>query len=163
EEFFHSGNDLIVATGTGSGKTESFLMPIVASLAVEAAERPRSAALDGCRALLLYPLNALVSDQLTRIRRLLGDPRVATDLEKWRGRNVRFGMYTSRTPYPGKRSGGRDSRYIAPMFDQYYLRYIDDNNTRELLKKKGKWPCKDLRGFYAAHEIEEKEYRSGKK
>jgi hypothetical protein len=162
EEFF-SGKDLIVATGTGSGKTESFLMPIIASLAMEAADRPKSAGLDGCRALLLYPLNALVSDQLARIRRLLGDDRVATSLENGRGRRVRFGMYTSRTPYPGKRSGSRDSRYIAPMFDDYYLRYIDDNATRELLKKKGKWPCKDLRGFYAEYEIEEKEYRSGKK
>ena len=70
-ESFFAGKDLIVATGTGSGKTESFLMPVVGQLALEASQRPESAAMHGCRALLLYPMNALVNDQLARIRRLL--------------------------------------------------------------------------------------------
>ena len=45
--------DLVVATGTGSGKTESFLMPIVGQLAIERATRPESATRFGCRAMLL--------------------------------------------------------------------------------------------------------------
>jgi len=61
EAFLGQNQDMIVATGTGSGKTESFLMPILGALAIEAAERPVSARLPGCRALLLYPMNALVN------------------------------------------------------------------------------------------------------
>lgn len=66
-----NASDLVIATGTGSGKTESFLMPIIGKLAIESSERPKSASLPGCRAILLYPMNALVNDQLARIRRLL--------------------------------------------------------------------------------------------
>jgi len=86
--------ELIVATGTGSGKTESFLMPILGSLAVESAQRPGSWKLPGVRALLLYPMNALVSDQLARLRRLLGDADVAKALQSGRDRRATFGMYT---------------------------------------------------------------------
>ena len=54
--------EIIVATGTGSGKTECFLMPILGSLALESSLRPDSWKLPGVRALLLYPMNALVND-----------------------------------------------------------------------------------------------------
>ena len=73
EHFLSGGNDLIVATGTGSGKTECFLLPIIGMLAQEGIDRPSSAAKPGFRALLLYPMNALVNDQLSRLRRLFGD------------------------------------------------------------------------------------------
>src|SRR6266446_10448226 len=50
EEFLGPNrSDLIIATGTGSGKTESFLMPILGTLAIEADERPQSAKLPGSR------------------------------------------------------------------------------------------------------------------
>ena len=150
ELFLGRGCDVVVATGTGSGKTESFLMPLLGSLALEAYERPASAALPGCRALLLYPMNALVNDQLGRIRRLLGDERVAAILARGCGRPVRFGSYTGRTPYPGQRNGGKDRRYIAPLFDDFYLRYLDKPEIIAQLQEKGKWPSKDLRAFYAA-------------
>ena len=159
----NDGDDLIVATGTGSGKTESFLMPILASLAVEAEERPESANLHGCRALLLYPMNALVSDQLARIRRLFGDDRVADLLEEKRGRRIRFGMYTGRTPYPSARSPQKDQKHIEPLFEDYYLKYLNDEEAKKNLMSKGKWPCKDLISFYGAARVEEQAYRSGKK
>lgn len=61
--------NLIVATGTGSGKTESFLLPIINDLLNEGMEE---GSLDpGVRALLLYPMNALANDQMGRIRSLL--------------------------------------------------------------------------------------------
>lgn len=63
--------NLIVSTGTGSGKTECFLFPIIDHLLRErdagTLDRP------GVRALLLYPMNALANDQVKRLRRLLAD------------------------------------------------------------------------------------------
>ncbi|EXG82024.1 DEAD/DEAH box helicase [Cryptosporangium arvum] len=68
------GRNLVVATGTGSGKTESFLLPILNALASEAARGPLT---PGVRAILLYPMNALANDQMKRLRALLsGAPEV---------------------------------------------------------------------------------------
>ena len=51
------GKNLVVMTGTGSGKTESFLLPILGKLAREAKDNPSSFALQpGMRALILYRL-----------------------------------------------------------------------------------------------------------
>lgn len=59
-------DNYLVATGTGSGKTESFLFPLVNDLLAQGdLDRP------GVRAILVYPLNALANDQLTRIAKLL--------------------------------------------------------------------------------------------
>lgn len=65
----HLRRNLIVATGTGSGKTESFLIPVLNHLLEE--EAAGSLAQPGVRALLLYPMNALANDQLKRLRRVL--------------------------------------------------------------------------------------------
>ena len=56
----------IVATGTGSGKTEAFLYPLVQDLL-----SGRSRGKPGVKAILIYPLNALATDQMHRIARLL--------------------------------------------------------------------------------------------
>ena len=61
--------NVIVATGTGSGKTESFLLPILDALLREKEAGTLSS--PGVRALLLYPMNALANDQLARLRELL--------------------------------------------------------------------------------------------
>lgn len=75
--------NVVVATGTGSGKTESFLIPILDSLVREHA---RGKLGPGVRALLLYPMNALANDQMKRLRRVLaGFPHVT------------FGRYTGDT------------------------------------------------------------------
>lgn len=63
------GRNLIVATGTGSGKTESFLIPIFDCLLRE--QETGTLNQPGVRALLLYPMNALANDQLKRLRELL--------------------------------------------------------------------------------------------
>ncbi|GAA3121415.1 DEAD/DEAH box helicase [Streptosporangium carneum] len=77
------GRNLVVATGTGSGKTESFLLPILNSLITEHANGTLG---PGVRALLLYPMNALANDQLKRLRELLkGTP------------SITFGRYTGDT------------------------------------------------------------------
>jgi ATP-dependent helicase YprA (DUF1998 family) len=64
-----AGRNVVVATGTGSGKTESFLFPILNELS---AEYERNGHLKpGVRALLLYPMNALANDQMKRLRQIL--------------------------------------------------------------------------------------------
>ena len=55
----------LVATGTGSGKTEAFLFPLVDALLRSGTGRP------GIKAVLVYPLNALATDQMHRISKLL--------------------------------------------------------------------------------------------
>ncbi|MFI9173069.1 DEAD/DEAH box helicase [Streptomyces lincolnensis] len=62
----------LITTGTGSGKTESFLVPIL-----DHCRRARAAGQDGVKAILLYPMNALATDQAQRLNAQLGDPRLA--------------------------------------------------------------------------------------
>ena len=57
----NKNKNLVVTTGTGSGKTECFMFPILNSLLKE----KENGTLDsGVRALLIYPMNALVNDQI---------------------------------------------------------------------------------------------------
>ncbi len=60
--------NVVVATGTGSGKTEAFIIPIINYLLQQ---KESSTLGPGVRALLLYPMNALANDQLSRLRDLL--------------------------------------------------------------------------------------------
>src|SRR6266446_1817994 len=85
-----AGRNVVVATGTGSGKTESFLYPILFHLYREFARGELSA---GVRALILYPMNALANDQRDR----LGE--ICRDLEKFKARfRFTFGQYIGETP-----------------------------------------------------------------
>lgn len=63
-----SGRSAIVTTGTGSGKTESFLFPILNELLADVENGNTDV---GIRAIFLYPMNALVNDQIERVRQLL--------------------------------------------------------------------------------------------
>ncbi|WP_440092764.1 DEAD/DEAH box helicase [Pseudomonas syringae] len=154
--------DLVIATGTGSGKTESFLMPIIGKLAIEGAQRPKSATMPGCRALLLYPMNALVNDQLARIRRLFGNSDASAIISKGRDTPVRFGSYTGRTPYPGPRSAGRDEQLIKPLFEEFYKKVAGVPAVHDQLLRIGRWPSKDLDAFYADDLVGVKTNASGK-
>ena len=76
----------VISSGTGSGKTECFMIPILDRLARESAEE--GVPLEGVRALFLYPLNALISSQRDR-------------LDAWtRGfkGDIRFCLYNGKTP-----------------------------------------------------------------
>ncbi|UOZ05580.1 DEAD/DEAH box helicase [Amycolatopsis sp. WQ 127309] len=122
------GRNMVITAGTGSGKTESFLLPILASLLEESrswtggpaalipwwrttgagfrsqrkGETGRPAAV---RALILYPMNALVDDQLMRMRRALDSDAVRTWLDvNRRGHRFFFGRYTGATPVTGSRT-----------------------------------------------------------
>src|SRR5213592_3160179 len=112
-------------TGTGSGKTECFLLPILGKLAREAKSTgSRFGQVPAVRALVLYPMNALVNDQLGRLRLLFGDPRIVRNFAKASGRPARFARYTSRTLYPGVRTEAKDQERLKPI-GQYYVRTIE--------------------------------------
>lgn len=152
-----AGQPGIVTSGTGSGKTESFLLPILSAIAREAvdwgppqpgylinrswwknavgtpirrrahlpdAPRPKRGAgplgdpfanrhhragenpdrKAAVRALIVYPMNALVEDQLVRLRKAL-DSRESRDFmdRTFNGNRIFFGRYTSATPVTGFR------------------------------------------------------------
>lgn len=153
--------NLVITTGTGSGKTESFLMPVMGKLAREASTRPEDfARMGGMRAMILYPMNALVNDQLTRLRNIVADPRVVMQFKAWAGRPPRFARYTSRTPYAGLRDKAKDQRRLKPIRD-FYIQALEERagddpekaaesaKLIEDLKRRGKWPAKpDLKAWF---------------
>lgn len=127
-----SGSHTVITSGTGSGKTEAFLLPVLARLVRESAtwevpapdggawwngpgpwqpQRPAgNGRLAAVRALVLYPMNALVEDQLVRLRRALDGPQARQWLTEVRGGNrFYFGRYTGRTPVSALRSSGSTS------------------------------------------------------
>jgi ATP-dependent helicase YprA (DUF1998 family) len=88
------GRNVVVATGTGSGKTEAFLYPILLHLYREQLAGAREA---GVRALILYPMNALANDQLERLR------GIARALQEQGSRfSFTFGQYIGETPESAK-------------------------------------------------------------
>ena len=105
------GENYLVATGTGSGKTESFLYPLIDRI-LRDPERDRP----GVRAVIIYPLNALANDQLyfrlaPLLLRDLGDPRIT------------FGRFTSAV------GAGADRREVE-----------DELRRNELLMESLGWP-----------------------
>lgn len=77
--------NVIVATGTGSGKTECYFYPIFNELM---RQEEAGTLGDGVQALLLFPMNALANDQQKKLRQLLKNyPQIT------------FGRYTGETPF----------------------------------------------------------------
>lgn len=148
-EAFYRGHDLFVATGTGSGKTECFMWPMVSKLVLEQIHSPETWEIRGVRAIMLYPMNALVSDQLGRLRRMIGNDENGFHCllnEMAPGRRVpQFGMYTGRTPYSG-RAEEAQNRDLADTIEKDILR--QPKEVKEKLRELGKYPSKeDLAAF----------------
>ena len=78
-------NSVLVTSGTGSGKTECFLVPILNSLAGQAAA---GASLTGVQAIMLYPLNALINSQRERL---------SDWTSPFKGK-IRFALFNGETP-----------------------------------------------------------------
>jgi len=81
-ESIQAGNNTIVSTGTGSGKSFAFGIPIV-SHCLEANQRGE----DGIKAVIVYPMNALANSQYEDFA------------ERLNGSGVRLGLYTGDTPH----------------------------------------------------------------
>lgn len=152
EAFLDQDRDLIVVTGTGSGKTETFLLPILLRSISEACTRSASFQLPGMRALLLYPMNALVNDQHTRLRQIFRHPRLNAWLRQRASvdRPVRFGMYTSRTPYPGVMSKEKNAQQLLPLLEYYLKLETTQQEQANELKQRGRWPALDLAALQQA-------------
>jgi DEAD/DEAH box helicase domain-containing protein len=146
------GRRAVVTAGTGSGKTEAFLLPLLAYLVKESlnwsepqavsphsddwwcnndwhaqcksaagqisqsfrvpqrAHETRPAAVRG---LIVYPMNALVEDQLTRLRRAFDSPQAREWFSAHRpGNRIYFGRYNGETPVAGYeyKQSGRPNR-----------------------------------------------------
>lgn len=181
----------IVTSGTGSGKTESFLLPILAQLTHEAntsskwrtpddsylrrrwwhdsdgtqlekftsipkIRRPLKANPEASpyfhhrvgenrpaavRSLILYPMNALVEDQLARIRQALDSPEAREVMDRSLGGNrFFFGRYTGQTPVTGFHDHPRLSpddfmqrkqRSLASLFEKS----VEMERTQEWIRK----------------------------
>jgi DEAD/DEAH box helicase domain-containing protein len=134
-----SGRNGVVTAGTGSGKTEAFLLPLFASLSREAitwgrpnakvahqdnwwtpdnetwraqrhangesprvAQRANETRTAAVRALIMYPMNALVEDQMTRLRKALDSDAAHAWLDKnCNGNRIYLGRYNGGTPVAG--------------------------------------------------------------
>lgn len=150
-ENFYKGKDLFITTGTGSGKTECFMWPMISSIVLEAKKNSNSWNQRGVRALMLYPMNALVSDQIGRLRKMIGDPEgkfreiFYKNIENKDLRIPTFGMYTGRTPYPGEKKESRSKELANTMEKDLVKR--NEEITKKLMEI-GKYPSKiDLENF----------------
>lgn len=114
EEAFRTvsaGNNTVITTGTGSGKTECFLYPILNDLF---REKEQGSLCPGVRTLLLYPMNALANDQMKRLREILGNYP-----------DITFALFTGETEETEKAA-----------YDQFVQTYGHDPSPNELVSRK---------------------------
>jgi hypothetical protein len=109
-ETVHKGhNHLVITTGTGSGKTEAFMLPMLANILRESKQWLENKKTPAVRGLILYPLNALAEDQIVRLRQALNSREVVDWMDENRaGERITFGRYTGDTPGSGKKNTEAD-------------------------------------------------------
>jgi Lhr-like helicase len=154
----------VVVTGTGSGKTEAFLLPVLASIIKEAKSKwsppkaknakwgdkvswdssrnqlRKESRTPAVRALLLYPMNALVEDQISRLRGALdADESLSSMDDALEGNRIRFGRFNGSTPVSGHPS----------KIDSSGNRVINSSKRTELTNK-----IKKARGEYTDYKTQ---------
>lgn len=120
--------NMVVSTGTGSGKTECYLYPIFNELM---REKEAGTLGPGVRALLIFPMNALANDQQKKLRKILRDYP-----------NITFGRYTGET----ERKHSKESPQEAEirLHDEYDIAHSSD--TDEVYRKsiKNEIMCREM-------------------
>lgn len=142
-ENYYRGKDLFVSTGTGSGKTECFMWPLSTKLLMEQINSPDTWKIRGIRTIMLYPMNALVSDQMGRLRKMIGNGKngfhdIIRKIAPG-SRIPQFGMYTGRTPYPGENNFDENVKY-AETIRRDILKQSEE--VQDKLRELGKYPSK---------------------
>lgn len=145
--------NIVVTTGTGSGKTECFLLPLFADLIKESKQwsidRPRA-----MRAMILYPLNALAEDQMIRLRKALNsnEGEDGNNARGWldknrEGHRFYFGRYTGRTPISGDKNNNNVKNLLSEEEKEHVRDWkavkaevANNNGSNDLLYQ---LPCMD--------------------
>jgi DEAD/DEAH box helicase domain-containing protein len=170
KEVLQNKKNIVVTSGTGSGKTESFLLPLIANILNEAKNwgepgekknpwwqigdkweptRSNETRDSAIRGLILYPLNALVEDQLVRLRKALDSEEAKEWLDKNRGGNrIYFGRYTGKTPVPGEPTNKNKVKKLKEVYKQMYrkqnelqkhfdqlIQNVNSESTQEIKQK----------------------------
>lgn len=109
---------IVVTAGTGAGKTESFLLPILNDLYRSA---PQDA--EGVKCIILYPMNALVNDQVDRLYEWMKEQNKVTLFH-----------FTSETPEDARRANSDNvpTWEDCRMRTRQQARGLEDGNGREL-------------------------------
>ncbi|MFF7599897.1 DEAD/DEAH box helicase [Streptomyces mirabilis] len=137
------GKDVVITAGTGSGKTESFMAPVLAELVRESEawmsgspanpgkwwsgqdgayvpqRRGETGHKAAVRTLVLYPMNALVDDQMMRLRKALDSDAARRWADKYRnGHRFYFGRYTGATPVTGEPGNKQAVRKLRTLLQE---------------------------------------------
>ena len=112
EHIINDNRNMVVSTGTGSGKTECYLYPVFNELMREKEQGKLDA---GVRALLIFPMNALANDQQKKLRKLLADYP-----------DITFGRYTGETAHAKKNETPEEAE--ARLHKEYDIQHQNDND-----------------------------------
>ena len=131
-EGYKNDKNIVITTGTGSGKTEAMYLPIIAKILQEAEDwkkpndlnnnkwfnseidkkdtenikfqRSNETRLPAVKCLMLFPLNALVEDQKTRLRQIFCGENGKEIQNLLNGNKIYFGSYNGSTPIAGSKN-----------------------------------------------------------
>jgi ATP-dependent helicase YprA (DUF1998 family)/rubrerythrin len=142
KKFTVNGDNIVISTGTGSGKTESFLLPLLCKLTQMELDQPTDFGVT--KAMILYPMNALVTDQTARLRKFLGSQSSKDSIKNTINRHFRFGNYTGLTQYAGAFDIKRNQVYANSLESNLCVNWNNEEEKEyfEQLKSEMRVPSK---------------------